>query len=188
MHTKSSLAEIKLIATCTIDAYKAHQSAWQFLGKSPHNRRHFHHDFVPLPFNQGAVITIRASPEHLPANAKPVHINYEPGIPLEFSLVCSPTISRGNGKEEPCLTHKELLAWICTRSKPNGFEVIQDSLDFDTEPVLIAKPGKPKFYLNRAYFNGALKVTDSDLFAKALTVGIGRHKGLGFGMLKITNH
>ncbi|MDO9142377.1 MAG: type I-E CRISPR-associated protein Cas6/Cse3/CasE, partial [Methylobacter sp.] len=74
-----------------------------------------------------------------------------------------------------------------TRCAANGFDVQPESLNVDSEASLIAKPGKPRFFLNRAHFSGALKVTDSDLFAQALVNGIGRHKGLGFGMLKIIN-
>ena len=73
-------------------------------------------------------------------------------------------------------------------SARNGFCVDSKSLEIDNEPALVAKPGRPKFFLNKACFEGFLTVTDSDLFAKSLISGVGRHKGLGFGMLKIINN
>lgn len=187
-NTNSSISEIKFLAGSVRDAYRAHQTAWSVVGQSPNQTRHFHHDYMPLPFNNGAVITVRALSKHLPDNARVIQTHYEADSVLKFSLGAAASIIRHNKKEFPCVTRDELLQWINARSAANGFQVQAEFLDVDSQASLIAKPGNKRFFLNRAHFSGALKVTDSDLFAQALVNGIGRHKGLGFGMLKIINN
>lgn len=186
--TNPKISEIKFLAGKVFDSYQAHQAVWAVVGDSPNSVRHFHHDYTPLPFNKGAVITVRALSQYLPENAKLIKSEYETGETLQFSLGAAAVIIRHNNKEFPCLTHDELWNWISSRSAAHGFEVQQDGLEMDTQPFPVLKPGKHRFFLNRAYFTGVLKVTNSNLFAHALLNGIGRHKGLGFGMLKIINN
>jgi CRISPR-associated protein Cas6/Cse3/CasE subtype I-E len=189
-NTKTSISEVKLLIGPETGAYQAHQAVWSFIGQSPNQNRHFHHDYMPLNFNKGAVITVRAETKLLPNHSSVVKLKtqYEPGEKLTFFLSACATITRHNRKEFPCLTREELVNWIQARSSANGFSVHVDSLEVDTDACLIAKPAAPKFYLNRALYSGDLTVTDNQLFAQALVNGIGRHKGLGFGMLKIINH
>lgn len=187
-NNQTSISEIKFLASSVRDAYRAHQATWSFIGQSSTQIRHFHHDYTPLPFNKGAVITVRAKSGLLPDNASVLKTNYESGEKLNFSLSAAATIIRQNKREFPCLTREDLVRWIQARSTANGFSVCVDSLDVDTNACLIVKPGVQRFYLNRAHYSGVLTVTDNQLFAQALVNGIGRHKGLGFGMLKIINH
>ena len=182
------ISEIKFLAGKVFDPYQAHQVVWTVVGESPISARHFHHDYTPLPFNQGAVITVRALSQYLPENAKQIKSEYKDGETLQFSLGAAAVIIRHNNKEFPCLTHDELWTWISSRSGTHGFEVQQDGLEMNTQPIPVLKPGKQRFILNRAHFAGSLKVTNCNLFAQALLNGIGRHKGLGFGMLKIINN
>ncbi|MDP2099436.1 MAG: type I-E CRISPR-associated protein Cas6/Cse3/CasE [Methylobacter sp.] len=186
-NTEHTISEIRFLAGSVGDAYQAHQTAWSVVGQSPTQSRHFHHDYMPLPFNRGAFITVRALSNYLPGSARVIQTHHEVGSTLEFTLGAAASVIRRDKKEFPCVTRDELLQWINTRCAANGFDVQPESLNVDSEASLIAKPGKPRFFLNRAHFSGALKVTDSDLFAQALVNGIGRHKGLGFGMLKIIN-
>jgi CRISPR-associated protein Cas6/Cse3/CasE subtype I-E len=188
MRKNNTLAEISILARSASDAYAAHQVAWSIIGQSPDKTRHFHHDYQHLPANQGALITVRALSQYLPQQAKVIQTRYENGTALNFTLAANASICRGKKKEVACLTKSELLDWIMRQASVNGFHVHQESIDVDTQPSLIRKPGKPVFFLNRAHFTGTLTVTDSDTFAQALVSGIGRHRGLGFGMLKIINN
>lgn len=187
MRKNNTLAEISFLAQSANDAYTAHQAAWSIIGPAPDKTRHFHHDYQQLPANQGALITMRALSQYLPQQAKAIQIRYESGTALNFTVAANASICRGKKKEVPCLTKSELLDWIIRQASVHGFHIRQEFIDVDTQPSLIKKPGKPVFFLNRAHFTGILTVTNSDTFAQALISGIGRHRGLGFGMLKIIN-
>ena len=187
-------AEFKFLARNVADAYSAHQAAWDVVGPSPTDKRHFHHDYNLLPNNQGCLITVRAESHHFDKahyfhnNASIIRTEYDEGTRLRFLLISSALIKSPNEPQRPCVTYHEHLGWIIMHSARNGFCVDSKSLEIDNEPALVAKPGRPKFFLNKACFEGFLTVSDSDLFAKSLISGVGRHKGLGFGMLKIINN
>ncbi|MCX7099836.1 MAG: type I-E CRISPR-associated protein Cas6/Cse3/CasE [Methylococcales bacterium] len=189
----NTLAELKFLASNVNDAYGAHQAAWKVVGASPTSGRHFHHDYNILPSNRGCLITVRAEArnfdkDHPLYNAPTIQTTYEKGTTLHFLLTSAAIIKEPRKPQRPCVTRHDHLGWILMHSARNGFCINSDSLEIDNEPALIAKPGRPKFSLNKARFEGCLTVTDTDLFAKSLTSGVGRHKGLGFGMLKIINN
>lgn len=188
MQLNNALSEIKFWASSVRDVYAAHKATWQVMGQSPDQTRHFHHDCNFLPSREGALITIRARPDHLPLESTPVKIAYEAGITLNFALsACASTRLTGANREVPCLSRDQLVDWLDRHALRHGFQVDHPLLAVDTQALPVVKPGHPAFFLNKAFYSGNLTVIDNALFSKALTEGIGRHKGLGFGMLKIIN-
>jgi len=107
---------------------------------------------------------------------------------LNFALsACASTRQTGTNREVPCLSRDQLVDWLDRHALRHGFQVDLPLLAIDTQALPVVKPGHPVFFLNKAFYSGNLTVADSEFFSKALTEGIGRHKGLGFGMLKIIN-
>jgi CRISPR-associated protein Cas6/Cse3/CasE subtype I-E len=188
MHQNNSLSEIRFLAPSVRNAYAAHKAAWQVMGQSPDKTRHFHHECNFLPSKDGALITIRARPEYLPPESTPVRTSYDAGLQLNFVLTaCASTRQAGANREVPCLSRDQLVDWIDRHSLKKGFKVDHPLLVVDTQALPVIKPGNSVFFLNKAFYSGNLTVVDSELFSKTLAEGIGRHKGLGFGMLKIIN-
>ena len=193
MPNNSFTSEFKFLARNVADAYSAHQAAWDVVGPSSTDKRHFHHDYNLLPNNHGCLITVRAEPHYFDKahyfhnNASVIRTRFDTGTMLRFSLTAVASIKSPNKPERQCFTYHEHENWIVKNSVNRGFSVDTKSLEIDNEPAVVAKPGRPIFFLNRAYFEGLLTVTDSDGFADSLISGLGRHKGLGFGMLKIIN-
>ena len=187
-------AEFKFLARNVTDAYRTHQAAWDVVGPSPTDKRHFHHDYNLLPNNQGSLITVRAESHYFDKahyfhqNASIIRTHYDTGTRLGFLLTAVAAIKSPNKPVRPCVTDQEHIGWLIQQSTIRGFSVEVKSLDIHHEPALIAKPRHPKFFVNRACFEGFLTVTDSEVFARSLISGIGRYKGLGFGMLKIINN
>ncbi|GAB6142533.1 hypothetical protein JCM14076_32630 [Methylosoma difficile] len=181
----NNIAEVQFLLSST-DAYNAHRAAWQVMGSDGSGQRGFHYDFRPLPSGGQSLITLRADKTVLPDQASEVNTYYAVGQPLAFSVaaVASKTLAKSR-KILPLTTGDELWAWLLRNGHANGFAPHADSLGFFTEAVLIRKPRTPAFFLNRATFDGVLSVTDSTLFANTLRTGIGKHRGLGFGMMKI---
>lgn len=85
----------------------------------------------------------------------------------------------------------ELRNWLAGKSKAGGYEV--EDVTVTTEMPKMSRKvsfagGAPRNHditLSSTLFEGRLKVTDSQAFAATLTNGIGRGKGLGFGLLSV---
>ncbi|MGQ9706887.1 MAG: type I-E CRISPR-associated protein Cas6/Cse3/CasE [bacterium] len=77
----------------------------------------------------------------------------------------------------------EQIDWLKRKGEKNGFE-IHSTLTIP-EGNIEGKKDKNKITIYCVTFEGILKVTDSDVFKKALINGIGRGKRFGFGMLSI---
>ena len=106
-----------------------------------------------------------------------------PGQTLAFRLLANPTVKR-DGKHWGIENEKEQLEWLNRKAKDHGFLVLS---------AVATSQGKLKSCtaerrgttLLAVRFDGALEVTDSDLFAKTLESGVGSAKGFGFGLLSI---
>jgi len=75
------------------------------------------------------------------------------------------------------------LEWIQKQGERNGFVVRQCSVVGNTQQKIRSRTQDISY--TSVDYEGELQVTDTELFAKALTKGLGRSKGFGCGMLMI---
>lgn len=122
-----------------------------------------------------------------------------------FRLTANPSYRiNKNGKTSvvPHITVSQQMNWLIKRASKYGFEFfIKENIapEFETEkcsfdivnrnwPILWKKGKSGKAHsikLSQVTFEGVLKVTDVELFKKALISGIGREKAYGMGMLTV---
>ena len=88
-----------------------------------------------------------------------------------------------NGKRIPIVGEENLIAWLKRKSALHGFQVNEQQIQATPMPrQYFTKKGKAGLHA-ATNFQGILKITDNELFAKTLTTGIGTAKAFGFGML-----
>ncbi len=130
------------------------------------------------------------------------------GQTLRFRLKANPTVTKrhddqpdkqkrvGLYKMEDLLGYRSdngewILGWIERQSdfgtEQRGFVVgAQDVILRNTERLRFHKhEGGHPITLQSALFDGYLKITDVDLFKETLAKGVGKAKGLGFGLLSV---
>lgn len=75
--------------------------------------------------------------------------------------------------------------WLERKAKQSGFELCEYAISA-TSNLDSRKPGQSNGIRHHAVrFDGILRVTDADVFAKTLESGIGSAKGFGFGLLSV---
>lgn len=116
----------------------------------------------------------------------------------QFRLRANPTRSSfsekstetGRGKVFAHVTQAQQKQWLIDKATPLGFSVSEESFDIvHTQWDKFSKTmgGKREVTIRTATYEGALTVTDSELFKGTLLKGIGRAKAYGCGLLTIAN-
>ena len=117
-------------------------------------------------------------------------MEFSPGQAFYFRLRANPTIKKFMNNKPMrlgILRESDQIEWLRRKGATDGFAI----LNYRITPEGMVKNEKrndiEKFSLNMlsVRFDGKLKITDSDLFRKALECGIGSAKGFGFGLLSI---
>ncbi len=148
------------------------------------------------------------APEFLAA--KPKVVDFEPsfreGQTLRFRLRANPTKrlhelskrptgesvdARWHGKRIGISTPDEQIAWLNRRAEDGGFEIGELTKSFSEGTVRAWKGGAfganpHPLSLVSAFFEGRLVVRDTERFRTTLVRGIGPAKGLGFGLLSVS--
>ncbi|MDI9633582.1 MAG: type I-E CRISPR-associated protein Cas6/Cse3/CasE [Methanolinea sp.] len=85
------------------------------------------------------------------------------------------------------LIQSEAVRWLAERAGKHGFSVNEGSVVAGGYRQLQFRQGKEnrEVRISTVDFTGLLRVTDPDLFRKALSEGIGPAKGFGCGMLMV---
>lgn len=114
------------------------------------------------------------------------------GSVWRFRLRANPTHSvmeegGSRGKVYPHVTAEQQLGWLVDKAGRCGFSIQSDDGMLGAEIVQretkrFQRNGKT-VTLSVVTFEGVLRVTDSELFRKAMTEGIGRAKAYGCGLL-----
>lgn len=185
------------------DVYSWHQKVWQCFPDRPNERRDFltRVDEIDRGFRL-LIISVREprKPDWCPDNSwesKKVADGFFDGDSYAFSLLANPTFkTNGAGgtkirvpivRKEDTLDggtkHPGLLAWIRRKGGQHGFSVDEKSLQIrrGRREGFRAK-GKTGCF-SGVEFRGTLKVSDCELFKRAVVGGIGSAKAFGFGML-----
>ena len=168
--------------------YYYHKLMWKFFTDNESGKRDFIYKVVdtndsidiyvisatePIPFDMKA----KVSSKHLPDDF------FSHGL-YEFMLKANVTKSRASdGKVVSVTSEEDIELWMNRKAANNGFRV--NSMGFSKNPNrILGKPGHD-VYLNPVDFTGVIEVEDIDKFRHAVLNGIGRNKGMGFGMLMV---
>ena len=89
-------------------------------------------------------------------------------------------IGKKNNTDIPIKDHEGQVAWFMCKCERSGCEVI--SMDLEKEQCVI---GNDRKQVNTAMVKGILRVTNEELFKKALRNGVGGRKNIGFGLLSV---
>jgi CRISPR-associated protein Cas6/Cse3/CasE subtype I-E len=182
------MKEILLSCPPGLGAYGLHRLVYDTLS-TPGEPRTFIFAPVRLASGQDAVLVRgNLSPLPIPAGQAREIPTYDVGNRFHFSLRANPTVKRGDkpnhhaqiglSKEKDSLR----IRWLKRRSEENGFEVL--SHEIRTEPMIVDRP-PTAFVLNLALYTGIARVTDRDLFHRALRKNVGRAAAWGCGLLII---
>lgn len=182
------------------DSYDWHQRVWQaFKGHDGEKRAFLSRvDEIDDAYRLLIVSPIApAKPDWCPTDcfkSRVIPEDFFAAGRFRFSLLVNPTKKlvvrdeagerKKNGRRVPLTKRAELLDWMRRKAEAGGFD-IGDPENLRTLP-------KPRGYFQKAgmhgvhhavEFQGTLTVTDTALFRRTFTTGIGSAKAFGFGML-----
>lgn len=126
----------------------------------------------------------------------------ERGFRLTANPVKSVPVEGGKrGKIVPHVTPEQQLGWLAGKASGHGFEIRQADIsgdDGDSYDAVVdrradlsftriepASSTRHRVVLRTARFEGSLRVTDVELFRRALTQGIGRGRAYGCGLMTL---
>lgn len=109
---------------------------------------------------------------------------------FRFALCANPTLRKSDTKKlVPIVKESDLMEWIISKGDQYGFIPELASLTIQKQPpvVFYKRQGSKSHKINLALadFSGILKVQDRDKFYTGLTMGIGRARSFGCGLLSI---
>lgn len=113
------------------------------------------------------------------------------GSVMRFRVVLNPVIaiSQGTGnknKIKPHVTVEQQMKYLLDRSSKNGFELNKSEFSIvERGYENFYKESQKKIRLVKVVYEGVLTVSDSVLFKKVLTDGIGKKRAYGFGMMTV---
>lgn len=122
------------------------------------------------------------------------------GDVMRFKLTANPTYSvlqpgEARGKVYAHVTVEQQRQWLIKKATKLGFSFLETAQDGDNTGASFDIVGRSRELLHRkegrsvrlsqVTFEGVLKITDLDLFKKALTQGIGREKAFGMGLMTV---
>lgn len=108
-----------------------------------------------------------------------------------FDILATPTkkVPRENGRSQRRVlrTEEERLNWLKRKAEQNGFEIVSYVLQ-NAVPAVYGSHEEGSggdFAMGVYQMQGYLKITNEDLFRKAVQKGIGAGKAYGIGMLML---
>ena len=115
------------------------------------------------------------------------------GTVWRFRLTANPTASIVNpgkerGKRKAITIAAHQREWLVKQGDSHGFSLAPNQFDVVRSEWRIFQNKGRKISILSATFEGVLTVTDSELFGKALTEGIGRGKAYGMGLITVMTY
>lgn len=104
------------------------------------------------------------------------------GERYRFRLFANPTVTRA-GKRRGLVSEAAQLSWLSRQGERLGF-VLEAALVTGSE-LIHSRKGETRINLLKVCFEGALRVSDAQLLAQAVQIGIGPGKAFGCGMLSL---
>lgn len=90
------------------------------------------------------------------------------------------------GKVVPEITIEQQMNFLEVRANSLGFSLLKNEyqiVERSWEPL--RKRGEKVLYLSKVTYSGILNVIDKDIFYKTLTLGFGKKKAYGFGLMTV---
>ncbi len=101
-----------------------------------------------------------------------------------FKITVNP-VRQSNSKAVPIRDRAAITDWFFQKAEEHGFEVVQPFFEIKKVYADIFTKKNQKVVLNKARIQGALRVTDKQLFTASVLNGIGRAKSFGCGLLQV---
>jgi CRISPR system Cascade subunit CasE len=129
---------------------------------------------------------LEAMPDYLKQTVECKTFQTEPLLQLDaryrFRLCANPTVTK-DGKRYGLAAEQAQLEWIARQGEQHGFEVKTDAVFVLASDVLKGHKKNQSIHLQRAHYEGLLRVVNVESLAKALQNGIGPGKAFGCGLL-----
>lgn len=177
------------------DAYSVHRVVYSLFDRSTvENHRILYSDLGGDLFNHSVLIISNRTPnvDNLPlkvvVNSKPIPDNLFRLGYYRFRIKIN--VSKKDSKAKkivPIRNKEEIIKWFVEKS-PNawGFSPLNNNLEIEKIEVLNFR-GKDthEVYIHQVTLAGILTVADLDKFKKSFSLGLGRGKAFGCGLLEI---
>lgn len=161
--------------------YEAHQSVWGAIRGGGHGACERDFLFRVRANGSRAIARVRS---HKPVPGHPVSRLVVPsqGNEYGFSLLCHP-VRRVNGRQEYGIPAWQIKPWLTEMFARNGMRLVSLPV-VQTFRAPFGKDGHDAL-IRAASLSGSLAVDDERKAQEAWAKGLGRMKGMGFGMLEL---
>jgi CRISPR-associated protein Cas6/Cse3/CasE subtype I-E len=166
--------------------YRLHKQLWKLFPGNPHPRPFlFRFDEV----GERMLVCLRTTSRgEMKKQIHPHLLEVSKGVSVgnrhAFCVRVVPEIREGN-RVVDTPRDERAAQWFSQQKAPqHGFKVTRIDTSLSQGRVFNGKRGR-RITLNDTLIEGELEVTDIDRFESAMTDGIGRHKGFGFGLLQL---
>jgi CRISPR system Cascade subunit CasE len=127
------------------------------------------------------------TPQFGEVQTKPIHADFMTHERYAFNITINPTKrDKQTGKVVAIKGRDEIAAWFVARAPQSwGFTVNAEHLQVGQINVQVFEKDDRTITHGSATLSGELTVTDSNRFIQSFTLGIGRGRAFGFGLLQI---
>ena len=155
--------------------YDAHQQVWALMGGRAQR------DFIFRVRTNGAVALAKVRSLSEIEGGVPMS-RVEPNGLHRFSVLTTP-VTRSRFGEKPLRRSDEVSQWLSERLSAQGVKLISAAHQFLPSP----KFGKPRHrhYIHTVESFGVLQIEDAHKANLMLAHGIGRLRGMGYGMVEL---
>ena len=162
--------------------YRLHQWLWQQIAPNGvSKKRDFLFRAVETDGRWLTHIRMATPNTNLPLTPKSYDLRH--GIRYRFELTTVP-VERSGRKTTRILRGESAIPWLEQRAHRGGFRLVEVCTAVSQPLVFYGRNGR-RITLNDTLFEGILEVDNSINFTTSMTLGIGRHKGFGFGLIQI---
>jgi len=163
--------------------YKLHQWLWQQIDpEGTHTKRDFLYRAVETDGHWLTHVRMAttANPQ-LQLTRKSYDMRC--GTRYRFELTTVPE-ERSGRKTTRILRNEASIPWLEQRARRGGFTLVEVDAAL-SQPIVFRGRNGRRITLNDTLFTGILEIDNSLNFAASMTLGIGRHKGFGFGLIQL---
>lgn len=116
------------------------------------------------------------------------------GMLAKFRVTLNPVISKSTGKQSekrgrryPHITVAQQLNFLEQKALNHGFELLENQYEVVDRAFVPLKyrGGARPVNISKVTYQGILKITDAEKLRSAMTLGIGREKAYGCGLLTV---
>jgi len=115
----------------------------------------------------------------------------EEDMSAQFKVVLNPVIAKKQegkqrGRVLPYLSEEDQLNFLINRSEKNGFLLDKEKFWITERSFeILKKRGQKNLHLSKVTYEGMLIIKNTDIFRRTLSIGFGKKKAYGFGMMTV---